>query len=90
MLEMLTRLSRRFSMARVIRSLMRAQVRHTRVRKELGGRRFGAEEAVGWAVSRQLLEPGQRAPRSQPETQARCVLMQSIARCGSPPGPRRL
>jgi hypothetical protein len=58
MLEMLTRLSRRFSMARVIRSLMRAQVRHTRVRKELGGRRFGAEEAVGWAVSRQLLEPG--------------------------------
>src|SRR5260370_35791962 len=36
--------------------------------KELGGRRFGAEEAVGWAVSRQLLEPGQRAPRSQSET----------------------
>ncbi|HEV3190547.1 MAG TPA: hypothetical protein VGY54_08630 [Polyangiaceae bacterium] len=31
---------------------------------------FGAEEAVGWAVSRLMIEPGQGPPRSQPETQA--------------------
>ncbi len=40
---------------------------------ELGGRRFGAEEAPKkpghrWAVSRQMIEPGQGPPRSQPET----------------------
>ena len=34
-----------------------------------GVRRFEAEEAVGWSVGRQLLEPGQGPPRSQPETQ---------------------
>jgi hypothetical protein len=31
-------------------------------------RRFGAEEAVGWSVGRQMMEPGQRVPRSQSET----------------------
>src|SRR5260370_4655515 len=36
-------------------------------RHELGGRRFGAEEAVGWSVGRQMIEPGQGPPRSQPE-----------------------
>jgi len=37
-------------------------------RKELGGRPFGAEEAVGWSVGRQMIEPGQWPPRSQLET----------------------
>jgi len=35
---------------------------------KLDGRRFGAEEAVGWSVGRQLIESGQGPPRSQPET----------------------
>jgi hypothetical protein len=37
---------------------------------KLGVRRFGAEEAVGWSVSRQMTDPGQGPPRSQPEPQA--------------------
>ena len=50
-----------------------ARTSHTRLRKKLGSRRFGAEEAPKkpghrWAVSRQAIEPGQRGPPSQPET----------------------
>jgi len=37
--------------------------RFTLKTKKLGDRRFGAEEAVGWAVSRQAIEPGQ-GPRA--------------------------
>src|SRR5258708_1517190 len=43
-------------------------LRSQRQCKELGSRRFGAEEAVGWAVSRQIIKPVWGPPRSQPET----------------------
>jgi len=53
-----------------LRKGRRKQSLPTRVDNSSATGVFGAEEAVGWAVSRQMIEPGQRAPRSQSVTRA--------------------